>query len=165
MILKGDSGSAFGPAARTSPSPLSGEGWGYAARFRESTPLRTGGNGRRPYPAPADEGKPVGPRAMPLAAASAPDGNPAARSAARAMEFLRRRERSAEGAPGGETARVEIARKSAEEKLERRILERAEAMVLRETAPDSPPMRKLGERIYSGLYEGLVLEKERLGSG
>jgi len=74
------------------------------------------------------------------------------------MAFLRPREKTSEK-NGGE----EAVRKTVEEILERRILPKVEALVARETSPDSSSMRKLGERIYGGLYEGLVLEKERMG--
>jgi len=74
------------------------------------------------------------------------------------LEFLRARSKAKEDAGGSE-----IQRKIGEEKLERRILEKVETVITRQLSMDSLPMRKLSERIYSGLSEGLVLEKERLG--
>ena len=78
----------------------------------------------------------------------------------RSLELLRRKVKASE-----KNAPEETLGKAAEEKIERSILKRVEALVTRQLAPDSPPMRRLGERIYNGLYEGLVFEKERLGSG
>lgn len=78
----------------------------------------------------------------------------------RSLELLRRKVKASE-----KNAPEETLGKATEEKIERSILKRVEALVSRQLAPDSPPMRRLGERIYNGLYEGMVFEKERLGSG
>jgi hypothetical protein len=57
----------------------------------------------------------------------------------------------------------ETVRRKVEERLEKKVTERVEHVVARELSPDSSHARRLRERIYNGLYESLVLEKERLG--
>lgn len=52
-----------------------------------------------------------------------------------------------------------------EEQLERRVVQNVQSVVARELSPDSALARRLGDRLYGGLYESLVLEKERMGWG
>jgi hypothetical protein len=49
------------------------------------------------------------------------------------------------------------------ETVERRLSERVDVVVARELAPDSAYARRLAERIHSGIYDSLVLERDRLG--
>lgn len=88
---------------------------------------------------------------------------PAPRAAARAperMPYLRRAEKVLDVSRVEETVRRKV-----EERVEKTLTERVERVVARELSPDSPHARRLGERIYAGLYESLLLERERLGWG
>lgn len=93
------------------------------------------------------------PRQAPGKAAAAADG--------RKRPALAYRRRPAE--TGSAREEVEVVRREVEETLERRLSEKMETLVSRELRPDSDFGRRLGERLYAGLYEGLVLEKERMG--
>ncbi|HEX6764070.1 MAG TPA: hypothetical protein VF103_01305 [Polyangiaceae bacterium] len=80
------------------------------------------------------------------------------RANAEALTLLRRIER---GTDAGRL--VDTLGKKLEAALERRLSERVESAVGRELALDSSYARKLGERLNAGIYDSLVLEKERLG--
>jgi hypothetical protein len=77
-----------------------------------------------------------------------------------ALPFLQRREKTVDVRLLQETVTRRI-----EETLHRRVIEGVETVVAREMSPDSALARRLGERLYGGLYESLVLEKERMGLG
>jgi hypothetical protein len=82
------------------------------------------------------------------------------RPAVETLPFLRRKERTVETNHLQETITRRI-----EETLQRRVFESVEKVVARELATDSVLVRRLGDRIYGGLYDSLVLERERLGRG
>lgn len=77
---------------------------------------------------------------------------------AEALTLLRRVER---GTDAG--ALVDTLGKKLEAALERRLSERVESAVARELALDSGYARRFGERLNAGIYDSLILEKERLG--
>jgi hypothetical protein len=74
------------------------------------------------------------------------------------LQFLQRREKTVDVREIQETVRRRV-----EESLHRRVHEDVTQVIARELALDSPLARRLGDRIYSDLYESLVVEKERLG--
>ncbi len=77
-----------------------------------------------------------------------------------ALPFLRRREKTVDVHQLQETVTRRI-----EETLHRRVIQDVESVVARELSPDSVLARRLGDRLYTGLVESLVLEKERLEWG
>ena len=84
--------------------------------------------------------------------------SPARRPPAPGLEYLR--PKPAAPAP----ARIEeTVRRQVEEKVERTISLCVDTAVARELAPDSTYSRTLGDRICSAIYEGIVLERERMG--
>ena len=52
-----------------------------------------------------------------------------------------------------------------EETVRQRVVESVKTVVERELSPESAFARRLSERLYGGLYENLLLERERLGWG
>ncbi|MES1164426.1 MAG: hypothetical protein ABUR63_01610 [Verrucomicrobiota bacterium] len=99
------------------------------------------------------------PATMPLAPRLSPR-----RPTVDALPFLRRSDKTVDLRQIQETVTRRI-----EETLHRRVVESVESVVARQLArqlaPDSALARNLGDRITGGLYESLVLEKERLGWG
>lgn len=53
--------------------------------------------------------------------------------------------------------------RNVEETLERKMVERMKTAVARELSSNVAYERRLSERIYNGLHDNLILEKERLG--
>lgn len=76
------------------------------------------------------------------------------------LPFLRRREKTVDVRQIQETVTRRI-----EETLHRRVIQDVESVVARELAPDGVLARRLGDRLYDGLCESLLLEKERVGWG
>lgn len=99
-------------------------------------------------PRPPTGALPLVPRLLPRA------------STVETLPFLRRREKTVDVREIQETVSRRV-----EESLHRRVHEDVTQVIARELAPTSALARQLGDRIYSDLYESLVVEKERLGWG
>jgi hypothetical protein len=156
-----------------------------ALTFAAATPLATvaarGGAAVTPPPlrgAPTvadDERFPVAPAFSPAAQGATPPDAPqrsptntlplvprplARASTVESLPFLLRREKAVDVREIQEKVSRRV-----EESLHRRVHEDVTQVIARELAPNSPIARRLGDRIYSDLYESLVIEKERLGWG
>ena len=152
-------------AAGLSPSSRLGVGARPAPLWRyQSLSAAAMGDGARLPLAPL-------PSVLAVAAADAPSPRPAGaaplvprlvsrRPSLEPLPFLQRRNKAVDVRLLQETVTRRI-----EETVQRRVSESVESIVARELAPDSPLARRLGDRLYGGLYESLVLEKERAGWG
>jgi hypothetical protein len=76
------------------------------------------------------------------------------------LPFVRHREKTVDVREIQETVTRRV-----EETLHRRVRTDVESVVARELSLDSALARRLSDRLYGGLYEALVLERERLGWG